>query len=243
MRNGNIFQNKTNFSENGIALQISLMPGLIESNQTPPSPLICFCIKSLVTSHIMEPLEAPLDTLVGTRVRGTGIILWCSDENCWDLWGPRSGVYTLHLRVERSLSEQSETTRGRSSQGDRPFSPLGRKTLGLISASLLQPSLLSFCRIFLVFFFHFPSLFPNLYSLLLPYQLFWDLKQFKSWNFTLEIKLLRILHFSVYWDLTAGLMASISVHLDPVFVFSVAPYTLFLLNYYFWHLEYIFILS
>lgn len=75
MRNGNIFQNKTNFSENGIALQISLMPGLIESNQTPPSPQICFCIQSLVTSHIMEPLEAPLDTLVGTRVRGTGIVL------------------------------------------------------------------------------------------------------------------------------------------------------------------------
>jgi len=32
MRNGNIFQNKTNFSENGIALQISLMPGSIEGN-------------------------------------------------------------------------------------------------------------------------------------------------------------------------------------------------------------------
>lgn len=163
------------------------------------------------------------------------------------LGSPKWCVHTA-LRAERSLSEQAEATCRRPSQETGHFLPLGGRLWALFLLLCFSLHYYPFVELFwsfslLFFFFHFPSLFPNLYSLLLPYQLLWDLKQFKSWNFTLEIKLLRILHFSVYWDLTAGLMAPISVHLDPVSVFSVAPYTLFLLNYYFWHLEYIFILS
>ena len=99
MWNGSIFQNKTNFSENGIALQISLMPGSIEANQGPPTPPhICFCIKSLGTSHIVEPLAAPLDMLVGTRVRGTGI---CPVTPWWESFRPPgSPKWCVHAASE-----------------------------------------------------------------------------------------------------------------------------------------------
>ena len=34
-----------------------------------PDPHICFCIKPLVASRVVEPLQGPLDTVVGPRVR------------------------------------------------------------------------------------------------------------------------------------------------------------------------------
>lgn len=88
MWNGSIFQNKTNFSENGIALQISLMPGSIEANQGPPHPISASPLN----------LAAPLDVLVGTRVRGTGI---CPVTPWWESFRPPgSPKWCVHAASE-----------------------------------------------------------------------------------------------------------------------------------------------
>lgn len=54
------------FSENSIVLQISLIPGLIEDPPTPPSA----SVSDLMIPHVLEPLGAPLDSVVGMSVKG-----------------------------------------------------------------------------------------------------------------------------------------------------------------------------
>lgn len=132
MWNGSIFQNKTNFSENGIALQISLMPGSIEANQGPPHPISASPL-NLLGPHTSWSLWQPHWTCWWEQEwEALVFVLWRPDENRLDLLGPRSGVYTLHLRAEMALSVQSDSTCRGPSQGDELFSPCGRKTLGLI---------------------------------------------------------------------------------------------------------------
>lgn len=145
------------FSENSIVLQISLIPGLIEDSPTPPSA----SVSDLMIPHVLEPLGAPLDSVVGMSVKGKRRHLFPEQ---FTLVEPERGACIALERRRTALFLRSGPGDGHLLMMGH-FLP-GRKTLSPISASLL-----SLCSgLFLQFtdsFSYISLSFPNLYFLLI----------------------------------------------------------------------------